>query len=160
MYGWPTIRVIAPSYCVSTSWMKTRKWSILGAGAISICRVRRFYSLPSVLSYLKLSSHCSDANDQMSTLIVAMRGKMNADRGARPNRRLQLTAFGARDRAFFDSFCGAPRRQLKRRTLGGAPSLPSREKGSSTNPEYLCYTRQVFELMMSGAEAKYDSPHT
>jgi len=32
--------------------------------------------------------------------------------------RLQLTAFGARDRGFFDSFRGAPRRQLKRKTLG------------------------------------------
>jgi len=37
-----------------------------------------------------------------------------------PNRRLQLTAFGARDPGFFDSFCSAPRRQLKRRTLGAA----------------------------------------
>ncbi len=37
----------------------------------------------------------------------------------RPNRRLQLTAFGARDRAFFEVvLCGAPRRQLKRNTLG------------------------------------------
>ncbi len=38
--------------------------------------------------------------------------------GPRPNRRLQLTAFGARDRAHFDSFRNAPRRQLKRNTLG------------------------------------------
>ncbi len=29
------------------------------------------------------------------------------------------TAFGARDRCYFDCSCGAPRRQLKRRTLGG-----------------------------------------
>ena len=43
--------------------------------------------------------------------------------GPRPNRRLQLTAFGARDRWFFDAFlCSAPRRQLKRSTLDGAPS--------------------------------------
>jgi hypothetical protein len=33
---------------------------------------------------------------------------------------LQLTAFGARDRWHFGSFCGAPRRQLKRNTLGHA----------------------------------------
>jgi len=33
--------------------------------------------------------------------------------------RLQLTAFGARDRVHFDSFCAAPRPQLKRNTLGG-----------------------------------------
>jgi len=32
---------------------------------------------------------------------------------------LQLTAFGARDRVHFDSFRGAPRRQLKRSTFGG-----------------------------------------
>jgi hypothetical protein len=32
---------------------------------------------------------------------------------------LQLTAFGARDHCYFGSFCGAPRRQLKRNTLGG-----------------------------------------
>jgi len=31
---------------------------------------------------------------------------------------LQLTAFGARDHWYFDSFCGAPRRQLKRSTFG------------------------------------------
>src|SRR6266511_2530200 len=43
--------------------------------------------------------------------------------GVRPNRRLQLTAFGARDRAFFDVvLCRAPRRQLKRNTLDGALS--------------------------------------
>src|SRR6266540_3841357 len=35
------------------------------------------------------------------------------------NRRLQLTAFGARDRRFFEALlCRAPRRQLKRRPLG------------------------------------------
>jgi len=34
---------------------------------------------------------------------------------------LQLTAFGARDRAFFEvSLCGAPRRQLKRESLNEA----------------------------------------
>jgi len=37
------------------------------------------------------------------------------------NRRLQLTAFGAQDRGYFGSFRGAPRRQLKRKTLGGPP---------------------------------------
>jgi hypothetical protein len=31
---------------------------------------------------------------------------------------LQLTAFGARDRAYFDAFRSAPRRQLKRVPLG------------------------------------------
>jgi len=37
----------------------------------------------------------------------------------RPNKRLQLTAFGARDRGFFEFIlCRAPRRQLKRKTLG------------------------------------------
>src|SRR6266545_1854468 len=36
-----------------------------------------------------------------------------------PNRRLQLTAFGARDRWHFSALlCGAPRRQLKRKALG------------------------------------------
>jgi len=36
------------------------------------------------------------------------------------NRRLQLTAFGARDRCFFEGILGrAPRRQLKRRAFGG-----------------------------------------
>ncbi len=40
----------------------------------------------------------------------------------RANRRLQLTAFGARDRCFFDTFHGAPRRQLKRSTFGGSHS--------------------------------------
>ncbi len=36
----------------------------------------------------------------------------------RPNGlRLQLTAFGARDRSFFDSFRSAPRRQLTRKPL-------------------------------------------
>ncbi len=43
-----------------------------------------------------------------------------------PNRRLQLTAFGARDRAHFDTLRSAPRRQLKRRTLGRAPSMHAR----------------------------------
>jgi len=39
----------------------------------------------------------------------------------RPNRRLQLTAFGARDRGFFEIIlCRAPRRQLKRSTLDGS----------------------------------------
>jgi len=39
-----------------------------------------------------------------------------------PNRRLQLTAFGARDRGFFEgSLCRAPRRQLKRSTFGRQP---------------------------------------
>ncbi len=39
----------------------------------------------------------------------------------RPNRRLQLTAFGARDPSFFEVIqCNAPRRQLKRKTLGRA----------------------------------------
>src|SRR6266511_6135691 len=38
-----------------------------------------------------------------------------------PNRRLQLTAFGARDRAFFEGVLwSAPRRQLKRSTFGGS----------------------------------------
>jgi len=32
---------------------------------------------------------------------------------------LQLTAFGARDRGYCDSFCGAPWRQLKRMPLDG-----------------------------------------
>jgi hypothetical protein len=42
----------------------------------------------------------------------------------RPNRRLQLTAFAARDRAVFDAiFWSAPRRQLKRGTLGANSSL-------------------------------------
>jgi len=37
------------------------------------------------------------------------------------NKRLQLIAFGARDRGFFEvTRRGAPRRQLKRSTLGGA----------------------------------------
>jgi hypothetical protein len=36
---------------------------------------------------------------------------------------LQLTAFGARDRAHFESFCSAPRRQLKRNTLGSSPVM-------------------------------------
>jgi len=37
----------------------------------------------------------------------------------RPNRRLQLTAVGARDRGFFEVIlCRAPRRQLKRKPLG------------------------------------------
>jgi len=40
-----------------------------------------------------------------------------------PNRRLQLTAFGARDRAFFEvMWWSAPRRQLKRSTLDGSAS--------------------------------------
>jgi len=39
--------------------------------------------------------------------------------------RLQLTAFGARDRWFFEVIlCRAPCRQLKRSTLGGKPSKP------------------------------------
>jgi len=39
-----------------------------------------------------------------------------------PNTRLQLTAFGARDRSYFNAFlCRAPRRQLKRNTLDGYP---------------------------------------
>ncbi len=42
--------------------------------------------------------------------------------GPRPNRRLQLTAFGARDRAHFDSFRNAPRRQLKRNTFVSRPN--------------------------------------
>ena len=46
--------------------------------------------------------------------------------GVRPNRRLQLTAFGARDRCFFDVvLCRAPRRQLKRNTLGGFHHSPA-----------------------------------
>src|SRR6266508_1742364 len=40
------------------------------------------------------------------------------------NRRLQLTAFGARDRAFFEiSLRRAPWRQLKRNTLGGLSGI-------------------------------------
>jgi len=39
-----------------------------------------------------------------------------------PNTRLQLTAFGARDHRYFDSFRSAPRRQLKRNPLDGTPS--------------------------------------
>jgi len=35
--------------------------------------------------------------------------------------RLQLTAFGAQDRGYFEVIlCGAPRRQLKRGPLGGS----------------------------------------
>jgi len=45
---------------------------------------------------------------------MATLAKMNR----RPNRRLQLTAFGARDRRYFDTFRSAPRRQLKRSTFG------------------------------------------
>jgi len=46
------------------------------------------------------------------------------------NRRLQLTAFGARDRGFFDVIlCRAPRRQLKRNTLGGSQSTIVPEEG-------------------------------
>ncbi len=38
---------------------------------------------------------------------------------ARRDGRLQLTAFGARDRGFFEAVLwSAPRRQLKRKTLG------------------------------------------
>jgi hypothetical protein len=41
------------------------------------------------------------------------------------NNVFQPTAFGVRDRAFFEvAQCGAPRRQLKRSTLDGAPSQP------------------------------------
>jgi hypothetical protein len=47
----------------------------------------------------------------------------NVELRLRPNRRLQLTAFGARDHGYFDSLCSAPRRQLKRKTLGASPSL-------------------------------------
>jgi hypothetical protein len=37
---------------------------------------------------------------------------------------LQLTAFGARDRCFFEGILrGAPRRQLKRSTFGGFGEL-------------------------------------
>ncbi len=44
---------------------------------------------------------------------------MKALNGKPPNRRLQLTAFGARDRAFFEAILwSAPRRQLKRNPLG------------------------------------------
>jgi hypothetical protein len=43
----------------------------------------------------------------------------------RANRRLQLTAFGARDRAFFEAVSwSAPRRQLKRNTLDGSYAVP------------------------------------
>src|SRR4051794_851038 len=45
-----------------------------------------------------------------------------------PNTRLQLTAFGARDRGFFEVIvCCAPRRQLKRNpfgTRGGVVLIP------------------------------------
>jgi len=45
---------------------------------------------------------------------------------------LQLTAFGARDRGFFEViWCCAPRRQLKRKTLGGVPSKPVPKSGST-----------------------------
>jgi len=44
----------------------------------------------------------------------------------RPNKRLQLTAFGARDRAVFEAIlCRAPRRQLKRSTLGRSLITPT-----------------------------------
>ncbi len=50
---------------------------------------------------------------------------MKALNGKPPNRRLQLTAFGARDRGFFEVvLCSAPRRQLKRNTLGGHHQAP------------------------------------
>ena len=39
----------------------------------------------------------------------------------RPNTRLQLTAFGVRDRGFFEVVvCSAPRRQRTRQALGGS----------------------------------------
>jgi len=42
-----------------------------------------------------------------------------------PNKRLQLTAFGARDRCYFEAIlCRAPWRQLKRRPLGLLLRLP------------------------------------
>jgi hypothetical protein len=44
------------------------------------------------------------------------------DGAAAPNKRLQLTAFGAQDRCFFDALlCCAPRRQLNRNAFGGRP---------------------------------------
>src|SRR6266511_908622 len=50
------------------------------------------------------------------------------------NRRLQLTAFGARDRCYFEAIlCSAPRRQLKRRPLDGGPSY-SRAMALPTQP--------------------------
>jgi len=55
---------------------------------------------------------------------VALNPQLNVATSLPSNRRLQLTAFGARDRVHFDSYRDAPRRQLKRRTLDGNPSMP------------------------------------
>jgi hypothetical protein len=53
----------------------------------------------------------------------ADRSHENSQTALRSNRRLQLTAFGARDRGYFEgTLCHAPRRQLKRSTFGGNPS--------------------------------------
>jgi len=52
-------------------------------------------------------------------LNAGLRPTDEPDGAVPPNRRLQLTAFGARDRAFFEVILeSAPRRQLKRRPLG------------------------------------------
>jgi len=60
-----------------------------------------------------------NSRKQINTLIeFVLKARSNLFE-VRPNKRLQLTAFGARDRAFFEALlCRAPRRQLKRNTLG------------------------------------------
>jgi hypothetical protein len=68
---------------------------------------------------------------------------------APPNTRMQPTAFGARDRAFFEVIsCGAPRRRLMRNpfgTRGKASSIPLLDwDGRITLPERaLCQLRRA-----------------
>src|SRR6266540_6026554 len=64
--------------------------------------------------------HCFASHNQaMKRRIIAAHTHPNRRRS---NRRLQLTAFGARDRCYFSAiWWSAPRQQLKRNTLGQKP---------------------------------------
>jgi hypothetical protein len=58
-------------------------------------------------------------------------------RAVPPNRRLQLTAFGARDLCYFGAIvCRAPRRQLKRSTLGCSCATLSYVAHGVATPSY------------------------
>jgi len=63
----------------------------------------------------------------------------------RPNRRLQLTAFGARDRAVFDAIsCSASRRRLMRKPFGG-----------TTNPVTNTYRCAINFVTVSVTASRY-----
>ena len=74
---------------------------------------------------------------------------MKALNGKPPNRRLQLTAFGARDRGFFEVvLCSAPRRQLKRNTLGRNHQRPH-QMNTCSRPLLPCLVLQLRLLLQS-----------